>query len=313
MEFDVLKYHKPILLEKCIEFLDVKSGGVYVDCTAGGGGHSALILEKLSGTGKLISIDKDEDAIKHCAERFKGFDNLELLKSDFKNAAQYLKENNLKPNGILLDLGISSHQIDEKSRGFSYMSSDSALDMRMDRDQSLTAEEILNTYEERRIFEIIRDFGEEKFASKIAKNIVLFRQKQSIKTTGQLNEIIDASIPYSIRKKGGHPAKKTYQALRIAVNGELDGLAEALKELALSLEVGGRIVVLTFHSLEDRIVKQTFKFLETDCICDKNAPVCVCGKRREVKILTKPIVPDDTEIAANSRAASAKLRAAERV
>ena len=168
-------------------------------------------------------------------------------------------------------------------------------------------------YEERRIFEIIRDFGEEKFASKIAKNIVLFRQKQSIKTTGQLNEIIDASIPYSIRKKGGHPAKKTYQALRIAVNGELDGLAEALKELALSLEVGGRIVVLTFHSLEDRIVKQTFKFLETDCICDKNAPVCVCGKRREVKILTKPIVPDDTEIAANSRAASAKLRAAERV
>ncbi len=313
MAFDTGAYHKPILPEKCIELLNVRQGGIYVDCTAGGGGHSSLILEKLSGTGKLIAFDKDEDAIAFCSRRFERFDNAELIKSDFKNAAQILKAKNLKPDGILIDLGISSHQIDEKSRGFSYMSSEAALDMRMDRSQSLTAEEILNYYDERKIFEIIRDFGEEKFAANIAKNIVAFRSKQPLKTTGQLNEIIDASIPYAVRKKGGHPAKRTYQALRIAVNGELDGLDEALTELALSLTPGGRIAVLTFHSLEDRIVKQVFKYLEADCVCDKNAPVCVCGKRREIKILTKPISPDEREIADNPRAASAKLRAAERV
>ncbi len=193
------------------------------------------------------------------------------------------------------------------------MSRDSALDMRMDRIQSLTAKEILNEYDERKIFEIVRDYGEEKFASKIAKNIVAFRTVQPIETTGQLNDIIDASIPLSVRKKGGHPAKRTYQALRIAVNGELDGLGEAIKELALSLRAGGRMVVLSFHSLEDRIVKQTFKELEADCVCDKNAPICVCGKRREIKILTKPVSPDKSEIDDNPRAASAKLRACERV
>ena len=313
MAFDAQSYHKPILAEKCIEFLNVRQGGIYVDCTAGGGGHSALILEKLSGKGKLLAFDKDDDAIRFCAKRFEGCGSVELIKSDFKNAARFLAEKGLKPDGILMDLGISSHQIDEKSRGFSYMSRDSALDMRMDRTQSLTAKEILNEYDERKIFEIVRDYGEEKFASKISKNIVAFRTVQPIETTGQLNDIIDASIPLSVRKKGGHPAKRTYQALRIAVNGELDGLGEAIKELALSLRVGGRMVVLSFHSLEDRIVKQTFKELEADCVCDKNAPICVCGKRREIKILTKPVSPDKSEIDDNPRAASAKLRACERV
>ena len=310
MEFN----HYSVLLNETIENLNIKPDGIYVDGTLGGAGHAQEVCRRLSAKGRFIGIDQDQDAIVAASERLSAYgDRVQIIRSNYCYMADELRSRGIeKVDGILLDLGVSSYQLDNEERGFSYRY-DSPLDMRMDRSQSLTAEEILNYYDERKIFEIIRDFGEEKFAAKIAKNIVAFRSKQPLKTTGQLNEIIDASIPYAVRKKGGHPAKRTYQALRIAVNGELDGLDEALTELALSLTPGGRIAVLTFHSLEDRIVKQVFKYLEADCVCDKNAPVCVCGKRREIKILTKPISPDEREIADNPRAASAKLRAAERV
>ena len=299
--------HKSVLLEECIEALNVKPDGIYVDCTAGGGGHSKAILDKLS-SGLLIAIDKDEDALNVCRERLQG-DNVKLVHSDFKNLTQVLDNLGIdKVDGILADLGVSSYQIDTPERGFSYMASDAPLDMRMDVSASLTAKEVVNTYSEAELIKIIRDYGEEKFAKSIVKSIVTERQKKSIETCGQLVALIDKSVPHHL--KGGHPAKRTFQALRIEVNKELDGLEKFVADAVDRLNSNGRLAVITFHSLEDRAVKHSFQDLATDCICPPNLPVCVCNHKSKGDALTKkPILPSKQEQLSNPRSQSAKLRA----
>lgn len=311
MEFS----HIPVMLEECMRYLDVRGDGIYVDCTAGGGGHSGEILSRLSDNGRLIAFDKDQDAINVCKQKFNGDNRVSLVKSDFKLAPQYLKDNGFCGNidGILIDLGVSSWQLDNRQRGFSYMSVDSLLDMRMDREQTLTAKDIVNRYSQESITKILKDYGEEKFAAKISANIVAERTKNPIETTGQLVEIIEKSIPTSCKKTGGHPAKRTFQALRIAVNGELDNLDAAITDLVRCLKRGGRIAVLTFHSLEDRIVKQVFNYLNLDCVCDKSAPICTCGKVREVILPLKFIEATEQEKSRNPRSISAKLRVAQKI
>ena len=300
--------HKSVLLDECIEALNVKPNGIYVDCTAGGGGHSAEILKRLTN-GLLVDIDKDTEALAVCKQRL-GENNVKFVHSDFKNVVNILDELQIdKVDGILADLGVSSYQIDNPERGFSYMATDAPLDMTMDSTQTLNAKEVVNTYDEYKLFTIIRDYGEEKFAKQIARNIVLERKMYEIATCGQLVDIIDKSIPFAVRKKGGHPAKRTFQALRIEVNGELDGLDEFLRKAVSRLNEGGRIAVITFHSLEDRIVKHCFNDLATDCICPPNLPVCVCNHRAQGSLYNKkPILPSDAEMAENSRSQSAKLR-----
>ena len=300
--------HKSVLLDECIEALNVKSDGIYVDCTAGGGGHSKAILDKLS-SGLLVAIDKDEDALKVCRERLKG-DNVRLVHSDFKNLTQVLDNLGIdKVDGILADLGVSSYQIDTPERGFSYMASEAPLDMRMDLTSSLTAKEVVNTYPEAELIRIIRDYGEEKFAKSIVKNIVTERQKGAIETCGQLVALIDKSVPRHM-KSGGHPAKRTFQALRIEVNKELDGLEKFVADAVDRLNENGRLAVITFHSLEDRAVKHSFQDLATDCICPPNLPVCVCNHRAKGTALSKkPILPSKQEQTSNPRSQSAKLRA----
>ena len=300
--------HYSVLLDECIDALNVNPHGTYVDCTAGGGGHSAKILDKLTD-GMLVCIDKDEEALAVCRERLNS-DKVKFVHSDFKNLPQILKSLGIESvDGILCDLGVSSYQIDNPERGFSYMASDAPLDMRMDAQQKLTAKEIVNTYGERQLLDILLDYGEESFAKSIARNIVVERQKHSIDTCGQLVEIIDKSIPYSARKKGSHPAKRTFQALRIEVNKELDGLDEFLKSAVDLLAPNGRLAVITFHSLEDRIVKRSFNDLATDCICPPNLPICVCNHRAKGSLVNKkPILPTDRELQENSRSQSAKLR-----
>ena len=304
--------HKSVLLDECIEALNIKPNGIYVDCTAGGGGHSAKILEKLSG-GLLIDIDKDVEALETCKKRL-GEDKVKFVHSDFKNISNVLDELNVdKVDGILADLGVSSYQIDNPERGFSYMATDAPLDMKMDASQKLSAREVVNSYEEYKLFTILRDYGEEKFAKTIAKNIVEERIKRPIETCGQLVDIIEKSIPYAARKKGSHPAKRTFQALRIEVNGELNGLNDFLTDAVDRLSDGGRIAVITFHSLEDRIVKRCFNDLATDCICPPNLPVCVCNHRAAGHLYNKkPILPSEKELAENSRSQSAKLRVFEK-
>lgn len=304
--------HKSVMLYECIDALSVKPDGVYVDCTAGGGGHSKEILSKLT-SGLLIAIDKDCEAISVCKERLQG--NVKFVQSDFKKLPQILDELKIgKVDGILADLGVSSYQIDNPERGFSYIAQQAPLDMRMDASQTLTAEYVVNNYDERTLFEIIRDYGEDKFAKNIAKNIVEARQSAPITTCGRLCEIIDKSIPFAVKKNGGHPAKRTFQALRIEVNKELDGLDEFLRNAVDRLNVGGRLAVITFHSLEDRIVKRCFGDLATDCVCPPNLPVCVCNHRAKVKLVTKkPILPSQEELAENGRSGSAKLRVAEKI
>ena len=299
--------HKSVLLDECIEALNVKKNGIYVDCTAGGGGHSKKILDKLDG-GTLIAIDKDEDALAVCRDRLRG--NVKLVHSDFKNLTQVLDGLGIdKVDGILADLGVSSYQIDNPERGFSYMATDAPLDMRMDGSASLTAKEVVNTYSEAELLKIIRDYGEEKFAKSIVKNIVTERQKNTIETCGQLVALIDKSVPHFSRNKGGHPAKRTFQALRIEVNKELDGLENFISDAVERLNSNGRLVVITFHSLEDRAVKHSFTDLATDCICPPNLPVCVCNHRAKGTVLTKkPILPSRKEQNENSRSQSAKLR-----
>ena len=301
--------HYSVLLDECIEGLNVKADGIYVDCTAGGGGHSAKILEKLNKDGLLICIDKDEDALNVCRERLNKA-NVRFVHSDFKRLEQILEELEIDGvDGILADLGVSSYQIDNPDRGFSYMAADAPLDMRMDTSQKLTASEIVNTYGERQLLDIILDYGEESFAKNIAKNIVAERQKHSIDTCGQLVEIIDRSIPYSGRRKGSHPAKRTFQALRIEVNKELDGLDSFISSAANLLNPQGRLAIITFHSLEDRIVKRGFNDLATDCVCPPNLPICVCNHRAKgVLVNKKPILPTEKELQSNSRSQSAKLR-----
>ena len=306
--------HKPVLLEECMQGLLLKAGGVWFDGTVGGGGHSYEILKRTSPSGQLIATDLDENAIAAASARLSEFSGrFRIYKNNYKNYAAVLKEAVVAElDGVLLDFGVSSFQLDERERGFSYMQ-DAPLDMRMDASAPFTAEDAVNGYTEEELAKILKEYGEERFAKNIARNIAAARKKSRIRTTGELAKIVEESIPAKFRQNGPC-ARKTFQAIRIEVNGELDGLEEAVKGLALRLKKGGRICILTFHSLEDRIVKNAFRDLATDCICDKSLPVCVCGKKKEVEIIThKPLTASAEELQNNSRAKSAKLRIAERV
>lgn len=306
--------HKPVLLEECMQGLLLKAGGVWFDGTVGGGGHSYEILKRTSPSGQLIATDLDENAIAAASARLSEFSGrFRIYKNNYKNYAAVLEEAGVAElDGVLLDFGVSSFQLDERERGFSYMQ-DAPLDMRMDAKAPFTAEDAVNGYTEEELAKILKEYGEERFAKNIARNIAVARKKARIRTTGELAKIVEESIPAKFRQNGPC-ARKTFQAIRIEVNGELDGLEEAVKGLALRLKKGGRICILTFHSLEDRIVKNAFRDLATDCICDKSLPVCVCGKKKEVEIIThKPLTASAEELQNNSRAKSAKLRIAERV
>jgi len=303
------------MFDECMEALKLKDGGIYFDGTLGGGGHSHGILKGSSPSGRLVATDLDDYAIGRAKDRLKDFDGrFTLIKDNFKNFLKIKDKLGIDGfDGILLDLGVSSFQLDDRSRGFSYMATDVRLDMRMDNTNPLTAERVVNEYSERELKRILTEYGEERFAFKIVASIVEYRKKKPIETTGELIEIIEKSIPKKFQQDG-HPAKRTFQAIRIEVNGELEGLYETVLSMARSLKKGGRIAILTFHSLEDRIVKKAFKELECDCICDKSLPVCVCGKKKEVEIITRhPIVAGETELEHNGRAKSAKLRIAEKI
>ncbi len=307
--------HVSVLLEQCIEGLNIKPNGTYFDGTLGGAGHSYEILKNSAPNGKLFATDLDDYAISRAKDRLKEFEGrFTLIKDNFKNFPNIKNEYSVEGfDGILLDLGVSSFQLDDRSRGFSYMAQDEVLDMRMDKSNPLTAEIIVNEYSQEKLKRIIADYGEERFTAKIVQNIVEERKTNRITTIKQLNEIIDKSIPAKF-KKDGHPSKRVFQALRIEVNAELDGLYEVVIDMARALKKGGRIAIITFHSLEDRIVKRAFKELECDCICDKSLPVCVCGKKKEIEIITKhPIIASEQELETNGRAKSAKLRIAEKI
>lgn len=309
-----MEYHIPVMLKQTMDVLSPKSGGVYLDATLGGGGHSYEILMRSSPDGRLIGLDLDQEALKSAGEKLSRFGNrVVTVHSNYKDACKVLDSLGIQQiDGAIMDFGISSHQIDEASRGFSY-TKDAELDMRMDQSQSLTAYKVVNEYSPKKLIEILYNFGEENFAKRIVENIEKARAVSPITTTLELAEIISKSVPKK-QLKHGHPAKKTFQAIRIEVNHELDGLGQAVESIIGRLKTGGRIAVITFHSLEDRIVKQLFKTESTDCICDKNLPVCSCGHKASIKLLSnKPILPDEEELKYNSRAASAKLRAAEKL
>lgn len=306
--------HKSVLLEETIEGLDIKPDGIYIDGTLGGGGHSYEIAKKLSEKGHLYGIDQDEAAIEAAGERLKEFkDRVTIIRDNYENAVSDLKQSGVTGvDGIILDLGVSSYQLDTVERGFSYKY-DTALDMRMDLRQPLSAKEIVNDYAQADLARIIRDYGEDKFANNIAKHIVAARQKKPIETTYELNDIIKVAIPAKMRAEGGHPSKRTFQAIRIECNRELDVLKNSLEEMIRFLNPGGRICIITFHSLEDRIVKSMFKKQENPCTCPPGFPVCTCGKTSLGKVITrKPILPSDEELEVNSRSKSAKLRIFER-
>lgn len=307
--------HKSVLLEETIGNLKIKPDGIYVDGTLGGGGHALEVCKRLSATGRLIGIDQDDAAIQAAGERLAAYaDRVTIVRSNYCNMVEILKEKGITGvDGIVLDLGVSSYQLDTAERGFTYREEDAPLDMRMDRRQSLTAADIVNGYSEKELFRIIRDYGEEKFAQNIAKHIVLTREDAPITTTGELTEVIKRAIPMKIRATGGHPAKKTFQAIRIELNHELDVLRDSLDGMIDFLNDGGRICIITFHSLEDRIVKTIFRKNEDPCTCPKNFPVCVCGKIPKGKVITrKPILPGEQELEENTRSKSAKLRVFER-
>ena len=305
--------HIPVMLEECMEGLNLKDNGIYFDGTLGGGGHSFEILTRTSA-GRLVATDLDTESIARAKEKLAEFEGRFAIAHDnYKNFKYVLKENGIEAvDGILLDFGVSSFQLDDKSRGFSY-NADCALDMRMNPDQSLTAKEVVNTYSEEALRRILSEYGEERFSGRIAKEIAAERKKREITRSTELIEIIERSIPKKFQQDG-HPARRTFQAIRIEVNRELDDLKETVLSMARSLKKGGRIVILTFHSLEDRIVKQAFKELETDCVCDKRLPVCVCGKKKEIEIITKkPVTASARERGENPRSRSAKLRIAEKI
>lgn len=307
--------HIPVMLEECMNGLNLKRDGVYFDGTVGAGGHSFEILSRTSPNGRLIATDLDDEAIAAATERLSRFNGrFEIYKSNYKNFEEVLNRAKVeKLDGALLDFGVSSYQLDNEDRGFSYMKSGAPLDMRMDRENPFTAEKLLNEYSGKEISEILKRYGEEKFASSIASGIVKAREKKPLKSCGELVEIIESAIPKKFQQNGPC-ARKSFQAIRIAVNDELGGLYDCVVNLARKLKKGGRLVILTFHSLEDRIVKQAFRFLEADCICDKNIPVCVCGKRKEIEIITKkPITATLKEMTVNSRSKCAKLRVAEKI
>ena len=301
--------HRSVLLEECVEQLNIKPDGIYVDGTLGGGGHSFEICKMLTG-GRLIGIDRDAAAICAAGERLSCYgDKVTILRSNYTDMKQQLANIGVyKVDGILLDLGVSSYQLDTLERGFSYKY-DGPLDMRMDQRQSKTAKDIVNTYSEMELFRIIRDYGEDKFAKNIAKHIVAARKRKVLESTGELTEIIRAAIPMKVQKNMGHPAKKTFQAIRIELNEELEGLKDALDDMISLLAWKGRICVITFHSLEDRIVKNVFRTQEDPCTCPREFPVCVCGKESQGTVITrKPILPSKEEMEENSRSKSAKLR-----
>ncbi len=305
----------PVMLWECIDGLDIKPNGIYFDGTLGGAGHSSEILKRLTNGGLLIATDKDDDALKVSTERLSKIGtNFKTIKSDFKNFDNILDSLKIdKIDGVLLDLGVSSYQLDNASRGFSYMA-DAPLDMRMDTQNPLDAKQVVNEYSAEKLTKIFYDYGEEPFTKKIVQNIIDARKIAPITTTKQLSDIIKISVPKKIQATHGNPCKRVFQAIRIEVNGELTGLEAVLNKMIQRLKVGGRIAVLTFHSLEDRIVKDVFKLNATNCICPKNIPVCVCGHKASVVLVNKkPIVASKAELESNSRSACAKLRIAEKI
>ena len=306
--------HVSVLLNECIENLNIKPDGIYVDGTMGGAGHSLEIVKKLSEKGMLIGIDRDEEALAVAKERLKKFNNVKYVHDNHDNIDEIIKNLNIKGvDGILLDLGVSSYQIDEKTRGFTYMD-DGPLDMRMDKSQKLTAEYIVNNYKEQDLARIIFEYGEEKFSRKIARNICEYRKNKKIETTGELVKIIEKSIPGKFREKNSHPAKRTFQAIRIEVNNEIEPLYNTIKHSITALNSKGRLCVITFHSLEDRMVKKAYVDAEGKCTCPKDLPYCVCGNVSLGKIITKkPILPTEKEMQENSRSRSAKLRVFEKI
>lgn len=306
--------HTSVLLEETIAHLNIRPAGIYLDGTLGGGGHALEVAKRLTGGGRLIGIDQDEDAITAAGEKlFLYRERVTLVRDNYVNAVQVLNGFGIaQVDGILLDLGVSSYQLDNEERGFSYRY-DTALDMRMDRRQALSARDIINGYSEADLYRIIRDYGEEQFAKNIAKHIAAARKDRTIETTGELNEIIKAAIPAKMRAAGGHPSKRTFQAIRIECNRELEVLKSALDELIGLLSPGGRLCVITFHSLEDRIVKAAFRNSEKPCTCPPDFPVCVCGRVSQGHVVTKkPILPSTRELSENKRAGSAKLRVFEK-
>lgn len=306
--------HSSVLLDECIEGLSIRQGGIYVDGTAGGGGHSFEIAGRLTD-GKLIAIDRDEAAIRAAGKRLEPYgDKVLFARNNFSEIAEVCASFGIgQIDGVLLDLGVSSYQLDTPERGFSYMA-DAELDMRMDRRGSLTAYDVVNTYSVAELRRILFEYGEERFAPKIASAIAAARERSPIKTTGELCEIIKSAMPAAAKNGGHHPAKRSFQAIRIEVNGELDAIEPAIRSAVSLLAPGGRIAIITFHSLEDRIVKQTFADLACGCVCPKDFPVCVCGKRPQVRLVSKkPILPSDEELERNPRSRSAKLRVAEKI
>ena len=303
--------HISVMLNECIDGLNIKPDGIYVDGTMGGAGHSIEIVKRLSLNGKLIGIDRDEDALAASKERLKDFNNVIYVHNNHDNIKEILNELDIgSVDGILLDLGVSSYQLDNPERGFSYMS-DSSLDMRMDKTQKKTAKEIVNQYPEKKLADIIYEYGEEKYSRRIARNICLYRKNKLIETTGELVNIIKESVPFS---NDGHPAKRTFQAIRIEVNDEIETLYNSVMNSIDSLNPGGRLCILTFHSLEDRAVKQAFKDSEGNCTCPPGLPYCVCGAIKKGKVITKkPLLPTEEEMKINSRSKSAKLRIFEKI
>ena len=307
--------HRSVLLDECIDALDIKPDGIYVDGTCGGGGHSLEIVKRLDKGGRLIAIDQDDAAIAAAGERLADYaDRVTFVRNNFSSVSDVCEMLCVeKIDGILLDLGVSSYQLDTAERGFTH-NTDAPLDMRMDRRKELDAYTVVNTYSFEALKKVIYDYGEERFAPKIASAIVREREKNDIKTTGQLVDIIKGAIPPAAREGGHHPAKRTFQAIRIEVNGELGVIEPAIRSASKLLGEGGRIAIITFHSLEDRLVKQTYLDLASGCNCPKNLPICVCGRKPQVKVLTKkPILPSPIEVESNPRSRSAKLRVAEKI
>lgn len=308
-------HHVSVLLDECIESLNIKPDGVYVDCTMGGAGHSKEIVKRLSSKGLFIGFDQDKNAIETAKERLKDYsDRVRFIHSNFENIKEELEKIGVyKIDGVLADLGVSSHQLDEKDRGFSYMQ-DAPLDMRMDVRKDFSAYDVVNTYSEEELARIIKEYGEDNWAKRIAKFIVEKREEKEIETTGELVDIIKSAIPKKARIDGPHPAKRTFQAIRIEVNNELSVINKMIQDAVSIMDKGGRICIITFHSLEDRIVKNEFKELARDCVCPPHFLMCQCDKKSLVKVITrKPILPSEEEINENPRSRSAKLRVAERI